>query len=411
MDDERNDYGKARKAAMTGAHIAQGALSGGPYGAAAATATEAAPALLKIMGYLLLVLICLPVLLLLAVPCNLFGAPSAASSDIKEMTAQAEQLSVTWKNQRTLEQKATDLFVSLLPDDLGFISIEKNLGNTNDYWMIAITSVHGKQDVRAIDEQKIIANLQAKLKYELKPKYEDGKFAGYVLVISDITPDELMDKLGLDEQQKMWAQVVYDTIADSEYSAPGGSLDNAVDGDYADIVFTGRGNAREVVYFSQYDSRWGNLMYGYTNTIAGAGCGPTSLAICVSTLTNKTVTPDVMCAWSFKNGYRCEGSGSYHSLIPDGAAHYGVPCEGLGQSRSKLVKALQDGKLVIAIMDRGHFTRGGHFIVLCGITDSGKVIVADCASYERTQKEWDVGIFIAECNKGAAAGGPFWALG
>lgn len=152
-------------------------------------------------------------------------------------------------------------------------------------------------------------------------------------------------------------------------------------------------------------------MYGRTNTIAGAGCGPTSLAICVSTLTNKTVLPPEICDWSVKTGHRCEGSGSYHSLIPDGAAHYGVPCRGIGQSKTELVKALQEGKLVIAIMSAGHFTRGGHFIVLRGITDSGKILVADCASYERSQQEWDLSIFLAECNKGAAAGGPFWVLG
>lgn len=351
-------------------------------------------------------------MLLLAIPCNLFGAPSVDSADIQEMTAQAETLTATWKQQRTLEQKAVDLFVSLLPEDLGFIRIEKQLGNTNDYWMIAITSVHCEQDVMTIDEAKIVQTMQAKLKYELKAEYDgEGNFTGYVLVISDMTPTELMDKLGMDEQQRMWAEVIYNTICDAEYSAPNGSMDNTADMDFSDVVFTGRGNSKDVVYFSQYDPRWGNLMYGQTNTIAGAGCGPTSLAICVSTLTDTVVTPPEVCDWSVKTGHRCEGSGSYHSLIPDGAAHYNVPCRGIGQSGTELVKALQDGKLVIAIMSAGHFTRGGHFIVLRGITDDGKILVADCASYERSQKEWDLGIFLAECNKGAAAGGPFWVLG
>lgn len=334
------------------------------------------------------------------------------SADIQEMTAQAETLTATWKQQRTLEQKAVDLFVALLPEDLGFIRIEKQLGNTNDYWMIAITSVHSEQDVMTIDEAKIVQTMQAKLKYELKAEYdEEGNFTGYVLVISDMTPTELMDKLGMDEQQRMWAEVIYNTICDAEYSAPNGSMDNTAGMDFSDVVFTGRGNSKDVVYFSQYDSRWGGLMYGLTNTIAGAGCGPTSLAICVSTLTDTVVTPPEVCDWSVKTGHRCEGSGSYHSLIPDGAAHYNVPCRGIGQSGTELVKALQDGKLVIAIMSAGHFTRGGHFIVLRGITDDGKILVADCASYERSQKEWDLSIFLAECNKGAAAGGPFWVLG
>lgn len=65
----------------------------------------------------------------------------------------------------------------------------------------------------------------------------------------------------------------------------------------------------------------------------------------------------------------------------------------------------------MAIMSQGHFTRGGHFIVLRGITSQGKILVADCASYERSQKEWDINIFLNECNKSAAAGGPFWVLG
>ena len=361
---------------------------------------------------LLLIGLCLPLLLLVAVPCSLFGAPSVSSPDIQEMTAHAEELTAAWKRQRTLEQQAVDRFVSLLPEDLGFIRIETRLGNTNDYWMIAITSVYSEQDVMTIDEAKIVQTMQAKLQYDLEAEYDaEGSFTGYVLVISDRTPAELMDELGMDEQQRMWAEVIYNTVCDAEYSAPSGSSDNTAGMDFSDIVFTGRGNSKDVVYFSQYDARWGSLMYGKTNTIAGAGCGPTSLAICVSTLTDTIVTPPEVCDWSVKTGHRCEGSGSYHSLIPDGAARYNVPCRGIGRSGTELVKALQDGKLVIAIMSAGHFTRGGHFIVLRGITDSGKILVADCASYERSQKEWDLGVFLAECNKGAAAGGPFWVLG
>ena len=360
----------------------------------------------------LIVVFGLPLLFLLAIPCNLFGAPSVASADIQEMTAQAETLTTTWKQQRTLEQEAVDLFVSLLPKELSFIRIEKRLGNTNDYWMIAITSVHSEQNVMKIDEAKIVQTMQSKLKYNLEADYdENGRFIGFVLVISDLTPTELMDKLSFDEMQRTWAEVIYNTICDAEYGTPDGSSDNTAGMDFSDIVFTGRGNSKDVVYFSQYDSRWGSQMYGLTNTIAGAGCGPTSLAICVSTLTDTIVTPPEICDWSVRTGHRCEGSGSYHSLIPDGAEHYNVPCRGIGQSGTELVKALQEGKLVIAIMSAGHFTRGGHFIVLRGITDSGKILVADCASYEHSQQEWDLGVFLAECNKGAAAGGPFWVLG
>lgn len=407
----QDENANRKQALMSAAHIARAAMTGGLHGAAAATAVETGKRLVKPVLAGAVVIFGLPLLFLTGIPCNLFDAPSVKSADIQEMTAQAQNLNASWKRQRSLEQQAVDLFVSLLPENIGFLSIETRLGNTNDYWQVAITSVLNEQNVALLNEDKIVQTMKDKMQYKLDPKYKDGKLVGYILVIYDMTPDELMDKLGFDDQQKTWAGLIADTISDSDYSAPVGSTDNSVNTDLSDIVFTGRGNSKDVVYFSQYDSRWGSQMYGKTNTIAGAGCGPSSLAICISTLTNKTVTPPEVCAWSVKTGHRCEGSGSYHSLIPDGAAHWGVPCRGIGQSKKQLVQALQDGKLVIAIMSRGHFTRGGHFIVLRGITSQGKILVADCASYERSQKEWDINIFLNECNKGAASGGPFWVLG
>ena len=407
----QDENASRKQAFLSAARIAQSAMTGGLHGAAAATAVEAGKRLVKPVMAASAVLFGLPLLFLTGIPCNLFDAPSVKSADIQEMTAQAQNLNASWKRQRSLEQQAVDLFVSLLPKNIGFLSIETRLGNTNDYWQVAITSVLNEQNVALLNEDKIVQTMKDKMQYKLDPKYKDGKLVGYILVIYDMTPDELMDKLGFDDQQKTWAGLIADTISDSDYSAPVGSTDNSADADLSDIVFTGRGNSKDVVYFSQYDSRWGSQMYGKTNTIAGAGCGPSSLAICISTLTNKTVTPPEVCAWSVKTGHRCEGSGSYHSLIPDGAAHWGVPCRGIGQSKKQLVQALQNGKLVIAIMSQGHFTRGGHFIVLRGITSQGKILVADCASYERSQKEWDINIFLNECNKGAAAGGPFWVLG
>lgn len=407
----QDENASRKQALLSAARIAQAAKSGGLYGVAAATAVEAGKRLVKPVLAASAVLFGIPLLFLTGIPCNLFDAPSVKSADIQKMTAQAQNLNASWKRQRSLEQQAVDLFVSLLPKNIGFLSIETRLGNTNDYWQVAITSVLNEQNVALLNEDKIVQTMKDKMQYKLEPKYKDGKLVGYILVIYDMTPDELMDKLGFDDQQKTWAGLIADTISDSDYSAPIGSSDNSADADLSDIVFTGRGNSKDVVYFSQYDSRWGSKMYGKTNTIAGAGCGPSSLAICISTLTNKTVTPPEVCEWSVKTGHRCEGSGSYHSLIPDGAAHWGVSCRGIGQSKKQLVQALQGGKLVIAIMSQGHFTRGGHFIVLRGITSQGKILVADCASYERSQKEWDINIFLNECNKGSAAGGPFWVLG
>ena len=72
--------------------------------------------------------------------------------------------------------------------------------------------------------------------------------------------------------------------------------------------------------------------------------------------------------------------------------------------------ALSEGKLVVAIMSKGHFTSGGHFIVLRGVKD-GKIMVADPASYSRSEQLWDLSIIVNEASQRAGAGGPFWIIG
>ena len=131
----------------------------------------------------------------------------------------------------------------------------------------------------------------------------------------------------------------------------------------------------------------------------------------VASLTNNKVTPYDVAQWSVANGYRCEGSGSYHGLIPNGGRHYGLTVTSIGRDGKKLVEALQQGKLVIAIMSKGHFTSSGHFIVLRGVTADGKLLVADPASVKRSNKAWDLNIVVNEASrKVGSAGGPFWVL-
>ena len=140
------------------------------------------------------------------------------------------------------------------------------------------------------------------------------------------------------------------------------------------------------------------------------GCGPTSMAIVISTLTGEAHDPVELAQWSVENGHRCEGNGSYHSLIPAAASAYGLSCE-MNLDAQGIVDALSSGKLVVAIMSKGHFTNGGHFIVLRGVTSGGKILVADPASYSRSGQEWDLSVIMDESNKAAGSGGPYWAIG
>lgn len=177
---------------------------------------------------------------------------------------------------------------------------------------------------------------------------------------------------------------------------------------YEGVTFTDGG--MEVTYYNQLDERWADTMYGTSGTIGQAGCGPTSMSIVISTLTGEAHDSVELANWSVAHGHRCEGNGSYHSLIPAAAEAYGLTVQ-KNLDAQGIVDALSSGKLVVVIMSKGHFTNGGHFIVLRGVTDEGKILVADPASYRRSEQKWDLSIIINESNKAGAAGGPYWAIG
>lgn len=194
---------------------------------------------------------------------------------------------------------------------------------------------------------------------------------------------------------------VYQVLSTTESSAMGIS--------YEGVVFSD--GSTQIVYYNQLDDRWRYEAYG-TDDIGGYACGPTAMSIVVSSLTSETVDPPHMAQWAYENGYWCSKSGSYHSLIPGAAEKWGLPVEGCTASEPQgIVDALADGKLVVALMSKGHFTSSGHFIVLRGVTSDEKILVADPSSYSRSEKAWDFSIILNEASKSAGAGGPFWIIG
>lgn len=168
--------------------------------------------------------------------------------------------------------------------------------------------------------------------------------------------------------------------------------------------------ATDVVYYNQLDGRWANEPYG-TDKIGSHGCGPTAMSIVISSLSNQTVDPVYMANWSYQNGFWASNKGTVHSMIPTAAEAFGLTCSGCTAAEpQRIVNALTDGNLVVALMTRGHFTKSGHFIVLRGVREDGKILVADPSSYSRSQQAWDLTIILNEAHKGAGGGGPFWII-
>ena len=172
------------------------------------------------------------------------------------------------------------------------------------------------------------------------------------------------------------------------------------------------GGNLKLYYFNQGDEKWANKKFG-RDSIGRYGCGPTALAMAVSSLTEKRVTPEEMAAWAASRGYAAPGSGSYLSIVAGTAAHYGLDCAPVavsGADAQTLYDALSTGGILVALMGPGHFTSGGHFILLHGTTLSGGILVADPNSRENSLAVWDADLILSELSKSRHDGAPLWLL-
>ncbi len=143
------------------------------------------------------------------------------------------------------------------------------------------------------------------------------------------------------------------------------------------------------VYYEQTWPVYTNYPYGY-NTVGGYGCGPTSMAMVISNLTGKTVSPTYMADWSFNNGYYFRGRGTAYGLFPAASAAYGIKCTTISAyDKNAVVSALKSGKLLLTVVGAGDFTRGRHFLLIRGITEDGKLLLADSGKYENCLVEWE----------------------
>ena len=422
MNDESRGFSAARLARMSqsATTILNGAIKGGLHGAAIAAAESFLPQLLKVIGCILLLVILLPFFLFLSLVNPNFQFPSVEDDDVKAMNRQAAFVGGLYENFDSYTRLEADAVISRLSAGYDDVEVTENFGNTNRNWLTAISSAHHDQDLFKISESSVreIVRRNIEYSYWVETYYasgdEDEEDPLYRIHISlwDIGPQALMNKLRFDAFHLQWAGFLHDNLTESQAVDPSspdytGDLPGTAIGD---ITFADGG--REVVYWSQMDRRWCNEPYGKTQTIGYAGCGPTALAMVVSTLTGGTMDPKEMADWAYENGYCCEGDGSYRTLIPEGAVHFGLTVSCPGRSgMQEVVDALVEGKLVVAIMGPGHFTTSGHFIVLRGVTAEGKLLVADPVSLAKSRQEWDAGIVFSEASSLDAAGGPFWVIG
>lgn len=139
----------------------------------------------------------------------------------------------------------------------------------------------------------------------------------------------------------------------------------------------------------QWDKRWGYAPYGSSN-VGMSGCAPTCLSMVVLTLTKNTqATPDQIAAYAAEQGYYEENTGTSWSFFTEGAKHYKVIGQEISLDEQVISNHLKKGEPIICSMRPGDFTSGGHFIVLVGITEEGKIMVNDPNSRKRSKVLWE----------------------
>lgn len=241
-------------------------------------------------------------------------------------------------------------------------------------------------------------------RYEYKYILDQGTFE-IVLRVLQIMQD------GIDALKK----AIFSLFSWTDF-VTGGGIDDSITGN---IDVTGdkirydtvEDCVKEVTYFNQTEEPWASLPYG-TSNVGAAGCGPTSLAIVISTFTGQNVTPEITKTFAEQNGEYVPNVGTSHSFVKNAATHWGLTCERVGKDRMDyVVESLKDGKLVVEICEAYTITGGssGHFIVLTGVTADGYITIADCASRERTGKLYSVET-IKSYGRDLSEGA-FWIIG
>lgn len=214
------------------------------------------------------------------------------------------------------------------------------------------------------------------------------------------SPSEV-SKYFKNEDDKMMFELVYETMLKTD-------LDNTVpEVEFVDFEYTEGGI--KLPYLSQLDKRWADKPYG-DSTVGKAGCAIASTCMVINGLLPEAqIYPDELAKWSYQNGHYVSNVGTAWSFFGAVAQKYNLNLKTLSRNNPQsILDELSRGNPIVVSMSPGHFTRGGHMIVLRGIDKDGKILVSDPASRKRTDMSWDFSIILSESS--VLSPSCFWAF-
>lgn len=172
------------------------------------------------------------------------------------------------------------------------------------------------------------------------------------------------------------------TSTSSSNNNPVGVSKVSSNGSFSDKIF----------YYNQYD--YNNYPYSVYGSIGSHGCGPTSLAIAISSILQEEHDPIELTSYVCSLG-GCTDNGSAYLTIyrvaGDYANKYGFKSEPTSDTEYIKQKLKEGNSVVVTITNGGFYTNsnnlisnGGHYFVLTGVDDNGQVYLSDPANANNT---------------------------
>jgi hypothetical protein len=185
-----------------------------------------------------------------------------------------------------------------------------------------------------------------------------------------------------------------------------------------------------MVIYDQYDPKYAkyqvDLGSSKSGTIQRCGCGPTSLAMAIATLTgDKSVTPITVADYYWTHGGLEGDCGSTWSWNVITNNWPNIKVKDINSDLQAAIQTVKSGGFALVSVSGPPFTGGpdangvlpGHFILIRGVTDAGKILVANpLGKYagsnwaDQNTTEWDPAYLSTQINdKGGYVKG-MWAI-
>ena len=153
-------------------------------------------------------------------------------------------------------------------------------------------------------------------------------------------------------------------------------------------------NEQEKTFVNYYQKDFSELVENSSAVTAGGAS--TAVAMVLTAINEKDITPIETTKWGVENNADVPNEQGEITYFDNISKAYGIECESMELTKENILKNISDGKYMIISMDEGKFGNKGNYIVITGITEDGKLKIADPNSTDNTEKVWDISVFLEE---------------